>query len=142
MCNELPQAYDSVSIMKATTTQDIIIFDGECNLCNGVVGWLLKFAPQELFSFVPFQSPKGQAYLKQYGFDTQSLDTVILIDQNGVHTHSDGFLRVVGKIEKWKRVAALLAFIPRMIRDYIYKTASKNRVRWFGNSNSCAISLK
>ena len=128
--------------METTTTKDIIIFDGECNLCNGVVGWLLKFAPADLFSFVPFQSPTGQQYLLQHGFDTERLDTVILIDAQGVHTHSDGFLRVVGKIEKWKRVAALLAFIPRMIRDFIYKTASKNRVKWFGTSGSCAISLK
>jgi len=123
-------------------SKDIIIFDGECNLCNGVVGWLLKFAPQELFSFVPFQSPAGQQFLEKNGFDTDQLDTVILIDADGLHTHSDGFLRVISKVPKWKRVAALLAFIPRLIRDFIYKTASKHRVKWFGNSSSCAISLK
>jgi len=122
--------------------KDIIIFDGECNLCNGVVGWLLKFAPSELFSFVPFQSPTGQCLLENNGFDTHQLDTVILIDAEGVHTHSDGFLRVISKVPKWKRVAALLAFIPRLIRDFVYKTASKYRVSWFGTSNSCAISLK
>jgi len=122
--------------------KDIIIFDGECNLCNGVVGWLLKFAPEDLFSFVPFQSPRGQELLKANGFNTRQLDTVILIDSSGVHTHSDGFLRVISKIEKWKRVAALLAFIPRLIRDFVYKTASKHRVKWFGASSSCAVSLK
>lgn len=123
------------------TSKDIIIFDGECNLCNGVVGWLLKFAPKQLFSFVPFQSNEGQAYLKKHGFPLQQLETVILIDDQGVHTHSDGFLRVVSKIPKWQRVAALLAFIPRLIRDYIYRTASKNRVKWFGTSSTCTINL-
>jgi len=121
--------------------KDIIIFDGECNLCNGVVGWLLKFAPQDLFSFVPFQSPKGQALLQEHGFPTQQLETVILLDENGVHTHSDGFLRVISKIDKWKRVAALLAFIPRMIRDSIYRLASRNRLKWFGTSHSCTVSF-
>lgn len=38
-------------IMKTTVENDIIIFDGECNLCNGVVGWLLKFAPEDIFQF-------------------------------------------------------------------------------------------
>ncbi len=128
--------------MRTQSTKDIIIFDGECNLCNGVVGWLLKFAPEDLFSFVPFQSPYGQEILKKHGFPTQQLDTVILIDEEGLKTHSDGFLKIVSKIPKWQRVAALLAFIPRLIRDYIYKTASKNRVKWFGTSNSCTISLK
>lgn len=123
------------------TAKDIIIFDGECNLCNGVVGWLLKFAPKDLFEFVPFQSPTGQNLLRTHGFPTEQLDTVILVDANGVHTHSDGFLKVIGKIPKWKRVAALLAFVPRMIRDYIYVTASRNRVRWFGSSKSCTINF-
>ena len=127
--------------MKTLDNKDIIIFDGECNLCNGVVGWLLKFAPEDIFSFVPFQSPYGQELLKKHGFPTASLDTVILIDDAGIKTHSDGFLRIVSKIPKWQRVAALLAFIPRMIRDYIYVTASRNRVKWFGASKSCTITL-
>lgn len=128
--------------MEHQINKDIIIFDGECNLCNGVVGWLLKFAPENLFQFVAFQSSYGQELLKQNGFPTDQLDTVILIDEQGVKTHSDGFLRIVSKIPKWKRVAALLAFVPRMIRDYIYRTASKNRVKWFGQSNSCTIDFR
>ncbi|MCD2260820.1 thiol-disulfide oxidoreductase DCC family protein [Psychroserpens luteolus] len=128
--------------MKREFTKDIIIFDGECNLCNGVVGWLLKFAPKDLFQFVAFQSQYGQQLLVEHGFPTERLDTVILIDDHGVKTHSDGFLKIISKIPKWKRVAALLAFIPRMIRDFIYKTASKNRVKWFGQSSSCTIDFR
>jgi predicted DCC family thiol-disulfide oxidoreductase YuxK len=127
--------------MKAHITKDLIIFDGECNLCNGVVGWLLKFAPEDVFQFIPFQSPYGQSLLRRYGYPTQRLDTVILIDQEGLKTHSDGFLKITSKIPKWQRVSALLAFIPRLIRDYIYKTASRNRVKWFGRSKSCTISF-
>lgn len=128
--------------MEMETNKDIIIFDGECNLCNGVVGWLMKFAPTDVFSFVPFQSPRGQELLQQHGFPTQQLDTVILIDQHGSHTHSDGFLRIISNIPRWKRVAALLAFIPRMVRDYVYKLASRNRVKWFGQSQSCTINFQ
>ena len=70
-----------------TQEKDIVIFDGECNLCNGVVGWLLKFAPPSIFEFVAFQSPKGQNLLRLYNRDTKSLDTVILIDSQGyIHT--------------------------------------------------------
>lgn len=122
--------------------KDIIIFDGECNLCNGVVGWLLKFAPEDLFQFVAFQSNYGQDLLKKHGFPTKQLDTVILIDDKDVKTHSDGFLKIISKIPKWKRVAALLGFIPRLIRDFIYKTASKNRLKWFGESISCTIDFR
>ncbi len=127
--------------MEAIATKSTIIFDGECNLCNGVVGWLLKFAPEDIFQFVPFQSPQGQQFLKEHGYPLERLETVILIDEHGAHTHSDGFLRIVSKIPRWKLVAALLAFVPRMIRDGIYKMASRNRVKWFGQSKSCTINF-
>jgi len=121
--------------------KNVIIFDGECNLCNGVVGWLMKFAPEEIFEFTPFQSPNGQELLTTYGFRTERLDTVILIDTKGAHTHSDGFLKIVSNIPKWKRVAALLAFIPRMFRDAVYNVFSYNRVKWFGQSQSSITKL-
>lgn len=128
--------------MESRSGKSIVIFDGECNLCNGVVGWLMKFAPVEIFEFVPFQSPKGQRMLINLGYPTTHLETVILIDENGSHTHSDGFLKIVSKIPRWKLVAALLAYVPRMIRDSIYVLASRNRVRWFGQSKSCTITLR
>ena len=128
--------------MENQLTNSVIIFDGECNLCNGVVGWLLRFAPEEIFQFTPFQSKRGQELLVEHGFRTDNLETVILIDEQGVHTHSDGFLRIVAKIPRWKLVAALLAFIPRIIRDTFYNIASKNRVKWFGKSKSCSISFR
>ena len=79
--------------------------------------------------------------LSRYGFRLDNLETVILIDELGVHTHSDGFLKIVAKIPKWRLVAALLAFVPRIIRDTIYNMASRNRVKWFGKSKSCSIDL-
>lgn len=127
--------------MGSTEQISTIIFDGECNLCNGVVGWLLKFAPSDIFQFIPFQSSQGQELLAKHGFRTDQLETVILIDKNGIHTHSDGFLRIVGQIPKWRLVAALLAYIPRIIRDTIYRMASRNRVKWFGKSKSCTVSF-
>ena len=118
-----------------------IIFDGECNLCNGVVGWLLNHAPHSLFEFVPFQSSFGQDLLLQHGFPTTDLETVILIDGTKIYTHSDGFLKIISKIQGWEFLAFGFGLVPKFVRDTMYKVASKNRVRWFGKSNTCAISL-
>ena len=122
--------------------KDIVIFDGECNLCNGVVGWIIKQAPNHEFQFVAFQSILGQHLLQAYGFPTLQLDTVILIDHDGIHTHSDGFIKIVSKIPKWSSIANLLSLVPQVFRDDIYNSASKNRVKWFGKSKSCAVDLK
>jgi len=129
-------------MFQQTNHKNTIIFDGACNLCNGVVGWLLKYTAQSSFNFIPFQSPEGQHILESHNKPTASLDTIILIDHKGLHTHSDGFLRVIATIPKWRLAAALLAFIPKIIRDTIYKKASRNRLKWFGKSNSCYIGLQ
>jgi len=119
--------------------KSVLIFDGSCNLCNGVVRWLLRVAPEDLFHFVPFQTEDGQRWLQHFGFPAHDLETVILIDNRTAYTHSDGFLRIVARLPRLKYVAALLGFIPRILRDHVYKVAAKNRVRWFGKSEHCAI---
>ncbi len=121
--------------------KDIIVFDGECNLCNGVVGWLLKFAPKNQFQMVAFQSPLGQELLVHNNMSAERLDTVVLFDESGKHTHSDGFLRILSKIPKWQLIGAILSLTPKTIRDNIYVVAAKNRVKWFGKSQTCAVSL-
>ncbi|MEM9077876.1 MAG: DUF393 domain-containing protein [Bacteroidota bacterium] len=121
--------------------KNTIIFDGECNLCNGVVGWLLSNTHTDIFDFVPFQSAYGQEILRNHGFETETLETVVLLDEKGVHTLSDGFLRIIAKIPAWRSSAIILSLAPRFLRDTIYKLAAKNRVRLFGKSQFCTVSL-
>nr|WP_299385631.1 DUF393 domain-containing protein [Allomuricauda sp.] len=118
-----------------------IIFDGECNLCNGVIGKLVQYAPKDQFDMVPFQSPYGQELLKNRGMETGQLETVVLIDEAGTHTLSTGFLRILASIPAWRWAVVLVESIPRPLRDYIYRIAATNRVRWFGKSQACAVSL-
>ena len=125
-----------------TIQKSIVVFDGECNLCNGVVGWLLRFAPSDIFRFVAFQSTEGQSILKKYNFPLERLETVILLDEYGVNTRSDGFLKIVSSIPRWRVVAALLTYIPRIVRDTIYNVASRNRMKWFGKATSCTINFR
>ena len=122
--------------------KSIIIFDGECNLCNGVVGWLMRAAHGDIFDFVPFQSNRGQQILNYNGLYLETLETVILFDKNGMHTLSDGFLRIIAKIPGWQFAAWFLNLTPRFVRDGFYKIAAKNRVRWFGKSGYCTVNLQ
>ncbi|MEX0316168.1 MAG: thiol-disulfide oxidoreductase DCC family protein [Allomuricauda sp.] len=122
--------------------KNIIVFDGECNLCNGVVNWLLKFAPENQFHMVAFQSPLGQELLIHNGFPAKRLDTVVLFDEKGNHTQSDGFLRILSKIPQWHLTGKILSYIPKQIRDSIYILAANNRVTWFGKSHACRVNFK
>lgn len=121
--------------------KEIIIFDGECTLCNNIVNQLWQRNLHTVFQYVPFQSQQGQIVLHEMGFETHELNTVILIDQNGSHIHSDAFLRIMAKVPSLRKFSRLLTYVPKNIRDGIYKLTARNRVKWFGKSKHCAISL-
>ncbi len=122
--------------------KSIIIFDGECNLCNGVVGWLMRTSNADIFDYVPFQSNRGQKILAYNGLNMETLETVILLDEKGMHTLSDGFLRIIAKMPRWQSTAWFLSLPPKFLRDNFYKVAAKNRVRWFGKSGYCTVNLQ
>ena len=119
----------------------VIIFDGECTLCNGVVSWVIKQTPKNAFVFVPFRSEYGQGLLKTYQFPLHQLETVILIKENQALTYSDGFLNIIALIPNYKYLSYVLTLVPRIIRDRVYKITAKNRVKWFGQNTSCTIPI-
>lgn len=119
--------------------RSLIIFDGQCNLCNGVVGWMLRRDGSERFKFVPFRSADGQAMLKERGFPLDRLDSVIVIDQAIVYTKSDGFLKMMEELQGWNLLARSVKVIPRSLRDAVYVFASRNRIRLFGQASACVI---
>ena len=125
--------------MQTINKQNIIIYDGICNLCNGVVNWIFQNAPKNKFVFVPFQSKKGQKLLVKNNFPTNRLDTVILLEGENIYTKSTGFLKIISKMPQWKFLSVFFSVIPKGFRDIIYDTASRNRIRWFGKSNACTV---
>jgi len=126
--------------MQVTKNQNIIIYDGICNLCNGVVGWVFKNAPIDTFVFIPFQSKKGQELLTLNNFPTDRLDTVILFKDENIYTKSTAFLKIISDMPKWKFLSDIFGIIPSFLRDIVYDSASRNRIKWFGSNNAmCTV---
>ncbi len=48
----------------------VLVFDGVCNLCNGLVNFIIKREPGDYFRFVSLQAEKGQDLLKGCGLST------------------------------------------------------------------------
>ena len=51
----------------AVDTRPVILFDGECNLCNGGVQFVLDWDSAETYRFASLQSDAGRALLKRSG---------------------------------------------------------------------------
>ncbi|MEQ9103734.1 MAG: thiol-disulfide oxidoreductase DCC family protein [Rhodothermales bacterium] len=117
----------------------IILFDGVCNLCNASVNFVIDRDPHAVFRFGALQSEEGRRVLAQSRVDEAWLDSIVLIDGDGVHTASDAALRIASRMPfpwSWLRVFRI---VPRALRDAVYHWVARNRYRWFGKQETCRI---
>ena len=117
---------------------DLILFDGVCNLCHFFVQFVIKRDQSARFKFASLQSEIGQQLLKTYQIG-QEMDSVVLISQNQAYTASDAGLKVLNKLSIWWRWTVILNVIPKRWRDAIYKRIAANRYRWFGKKEACWV---
>lgn len=123
----------------STTDGPIVLFDGVCNLCNGVVQFVLPRDPEGRFRFAPLQSESGQELLRRHDFETDAYDTIVLVDGDRTYTKSDAVLRmaeVLGWPYSLFRVGRVL---PRSVRDWLYDRIADNRYDWFGRKSQCMV---
>jgi predicted DCC family thiol-disulfide oxidoreductase YuxK len=117
----------------------IVLFDGVCHLCDGAVRFIVKRERNAELKFAPLQSDSGNSLLEQYGYPSDYLDGLILIESNRVHDRSCACLRIAGKLNfPWNLLFPLL-IIPKPLRDFIYGMIASVRYRWFGKKESCSL---
>ncbi|MCF6410166.1 thiol-disulfide oxidoreductase DCC family protein [Pseudalkalibacillus salsuginis] len=116
----------------------ILLFDGECNLCNGIVQFVIKRDPNTKFQFAALQSETGQKLLKEYDLPNQ-FDSFIMIEGGKAYQKSSAALRVVSHLNGGWRLFTVFKIIPTPIRDVIYNFIARNRYKWFGKRDSCMI---
>ncbi len=123
-----------------TAPHTVILFDGVCNLCSASVQWIIERDTTATFRFASLQSEAGTALLATHGVTLNANadpDSVILVDHEGVHEHSDAALRIAHGLGRPWSLAWSLRFVPRFVRDGLYRWVARNRYRWFGRKDAC-----
>lgn len=115
----------------------VLFFDGECGLCNRTVRWLMARDRRRVLRFAPLQGSLAAQKLPPLpGYDEGS---VVFWDDEGLHYRSDATLRAVARLGAHWRFASVLLLVPKTVRDSIYRLIARNRLRWFGRVESCAL---
>ncbi|MEL6923463.1 MAG: thiol-disulfide oxidoreductase DCC family protein [Bacteroidota bacterium] len=117
----------------------IILFDGVCNLCNGLVQFVLPRDTQQLFNFAALQSETGAAIQQAYGFDPNNLKTFIILHGDEVLTRSSAALFLLQRLGGLWSLMRICWIVPRPLRDLVYNFVARNRYRWFGREESCML---
>ena len=125
--------------MTTTKPNAIILFDGVCNFCNGVINFIIQHDPHGYFHFASLQSPTGQQLLQQHNLNTNEFDTFILIENDQVYDRSTAALKVARHLSGWMSKLHALIIVPKPLRDMGYSIIAKNRYRLFGKSDACMV---
>lgn len=118
----------------------IVLFDGVCNLCNGVVQFIIKHDKKKKFRFASLQSNAAVELLKGYGSYSEKMNTIIYIRDEKVYFKSDAALLIMQDLGGvWKLIGVFRIF-PLFIRNGTYDLIAKWRYKVFGKKENCMMS--
>ncbi len=125
----------------AAASTAVVLFDGVCNLCNGVVQFILDRDRRAHFRFAQLQSEVGAKLLGDRGLatDPEALDSVLLVEDQKVYERSDAVLRIARRLSAPWPVLYAFIILPRFVRDGVYRFIARRRYRWFGRTEQCRV---
>ena len=121
----------------------IVLIDGDCALCVGLVEWLGRRIPESNLEpsqivFIPGESDWGKELLLQA--QVASFDSVVVLTGGKALLESDAVLALASVLpRRWRVVAAVCRIVPRSLRNTVYRWIARNRISWFGRKEVCAI---
>ena len=117
----------------------IVVFDGQCLLCNGWVQFLLRHDQSQRIRFASIQSAVGQQLLARAGLRVEGLQTLLVIDGERSWQHTAAILRVLHALGWPWRLAWVGWLVPAPLRDALYRWVARNRYRIWGRSATCML---
>lgn len=120
--------------------ESIIIFDGVCNFCNGVVNFILVRDKKDIFRFAANQSEAAKQILLKNNIPLETeISTVFLFENGKLYQKSTAALRIARKLPFAWNLCYIGIIIPAFLRNVIYDFIAQNRYKWFGKKESCRV---
>ena len=117
----------------------VVFFDGECNLCNGAVNYLIDHDHTGTLKFASLQSNLGQQLLKKLKLDASEFSTMLFWENGYVYLRATAALKMA-KYLGWRGLFLQIGWIfPGSLRDLVYNFVANNRYKWFGKRDSCRM---
>jgi predicted DCC family thiol-disulfide oxidoreductase YuxK len=112
----------------------IVLIDGECVLCDSVAQFIVNHEQDTVIRFATLQSTAAIGLLGE-----TRLDSVVYIDGERILFRSDAALAISAHLQAPWSLLGILRFIPRILRDPVYRLVAKTRYRVFGRKELCSL---
>jgi predicted DCC family thiol-disulfide oxidoreductase YuxK len=117
----------------------LLVFDGNCMLCNRFVQRILQKDRTKKFTFSTLQGLPTS--IDQSGLQSSIQDSISYLRNDTWFQKSTAVLYIYqdlfGRFH-WSQIAWLC---PKLLRDLIYDLIAKHRYKWFGKNESCYLPL-
>ena len=117
----------------------IVLFDGECNLCDSLVQFTIKRDRRGEIRYAALQSDTGRRLLQRYRLSDSAGDTFVFVAKGQAYVRSTAALRLAQRLSGGWPVLSILLIIPAFVRDPLYRYVARNRYRWFGKKQRCML---
>lgn len=116
----------------------VVLFDGECNVCNRWVKFIIKRDPRAHFRFASQQSVQGSSLLSHYQA-AENGSSVVLIQNGRAYTRSKAVLLIFRHLGVPWSLLWLGMIIPAGWRDKLYDLFAQHRYLLFGKKERCEL---
>jgi predicted DCC family thiol-disulfide oxidoreductase YuxK len=123
----------------------IVLYDGVCALCNGLVTFVLARDRAGVFRFASLQGEFGRETLARHGRNSGALDTLLIVLSPGspderLLDRSTAALFVLQHLPGiWTLAGRAMEIVPGALRDVAYRLVARTRYRTFGKYDVCPV---
>ena len=122
-----------------TTVQPLLLYDGVCLLCNGLIKFVLNADKQGKIYISPLQSDYAEKRMEGTEINAEDLNSVVLITNGQVYSSSRAVLELFKLLGFPYQLLYIFRIVPPFIRDAVYRWIARNRYGWFGKSEVCLL---
>lgn len=119
-------------------TAPVLLFDGECNLCDTLVRFIIKHDRSKRIMFSPLQSDTSKILLRRFGLPEKDLNTVVYLKGETYYLRSSAILNILRDLRGGWSLFYGFIIIPGFILDIFYKIIARNRFSIFGRKAMCS----
>lgn len=112
-------------------SKPLLIFDGSCAFCTSCIRFVKKHDVNQQFDYADNNQIVTKLILAQHFIDSETLNTVVLIENNNVHIQSDAVIKTLLFLGgRWKFLGKFMIVFPASFSKKVYNTIAANRNRF------------
>ena len=114
-----------------TENNIVILYDGDCGLCNRSVQFILKFELNQKLHFTSLQSSFSKKVFSDFNMKNDFDDSILFYRDGKLFSKSKAVLRIIPFLKWYFYPLLIFWLIPNFIRNFAYDLISRNRKRYF-----------